>query len=123
MGRSDDFPPFAYERVAIADAVRISGISKRTLQNLALQGAIPGAAKPAGRCAYSDEVGRVFRPEVGHRADVKRATYSDAKRAIWDAPAWVVGDILSNGAEGQASSAGAHRLRRLSPARSMRYAL
>ena len=40
--------------------------------------------------AYSDEVGRVFRPEVGHRADVKRATYSDAKRAIWDAPAWVV---------------------------------
>jgi len=73
--------------------------------------------------AYSDEVGRVFRPEVGHRADVKRATYSDAKRAIWDAPAWVVGDILSNGAEGQASSAGAHRLRRLSPARSMRYAL
>ena len=73
--------------------------------------------------AYSDEVGRVFRPEVGHRADVKRATYSDAKRAIWDAPAWVVGDILSNGSEGQASSAGAHRLRRLSPARSMRYAL
>jgi hypothetical protein len=73
--------------------------------------------------AYSDEVGRVFRPEVGHRADMKRATYSDMKRAIWDAPAWVVGDILSNGAEGQASSAGAHRLRRLSPVRSMRYAL
>ena len=40
--------------------------------------------------AYSDEVGRVYRSEVGHRADVKRATCTDPKRAILGAPAWVV---------------------------------
>jgi len=40
--------------------------------------------------AYSDEVGRVFRPEVGHRTDVKRATCTDPKRAILGTPAWVV---------------------------------
>ena len=40
--------------------------------------------------AYSAEVGRLFRSEVGHRADVKRATCTDPKRAIFGAPAWVL---------------------------------
>jgi hypothetical protein len=58
-------------------------------------GSIAEGRKPTlrfGSCqnAYSDEVGRVFRAEVGHRAEVKRATCTDPKRAIWDAPAWVV---------------------------------
>ena len=35
------------ERVTIHDAVRITGICIRTLQNLAAQGQIPGAAKLA----------------------------------------------------------------------------
>lgn len=52
MARTDDITPFVRERVAIADAVRISGISKRTLQSLAWQGSIPGAAKPAGRWTF-----------------------------------------------------------------------
>lgn len=52
MALPDYMTPFARERVAIADAVRISGINKRTLQNMALLGAIPGAAKPAGRWTF-----------------------------------------------------------------------
>jgi hypothetical protein len=40
------------ERVAIADAVLISGLSKRTLQSLAAHGRIPGAGKPAGRWTF-----------------------------------------------------------------------
>jgi hypothetical protein len=40
---------FEIERVSISEAVRISGLKMRTLQNLATQGAIPVAAKPAGR--------------------------------------------------------------------------
>ena len=42
------------------------------------------------KTAYSAEVGRLFRSEVGHRADVKRATCTDPKRAIFGAPAWVL---------------------------------
>lgn len=52
MALPDYMTPFARERVAIADAVRISGINKRTLQSMALLGAIPGAAKPAGRWTF-----------------------------------------------------------------------
>ena len=43
---------FPIERVSISEAVRISGLKMRTLQNLAAQGAIPGAAKPAGRWTF-----------------------------------------------------------------------
>ena len=49
-----------------------------------------GLALAVERLVYSAEVGRVYRPEVGQRADVKRATYTDPKRAIWDAPARVM---------------------------------
>ena len=52
MGKSESFAQFALERVSIADAMRISGLKMRTLQNLAAQGAIPGAAKPAGRWTF-----------------------------------------------------------------------
>jgi hypothetical protein len=43
---------FQIERVSISEAVRISGLKMRTLQNLAAQGVIPGAAKPAGRWTF-----------------------------------------------------------------------
>ena len=52
MGKSQFFAQFEVERVSIEDAMRISGLKMRTLQNLAAQGAIPGAAKPAGRWTF-----------------------------------------------------------------------
>ena len=70
--------------------------------------------------AYSDEAGRAYRSEAGRRSNVKRATCTDPKRATLGVPVWVVRDNLSNGVQGQASSAEARRLRRLSPVRSMR---
>lgn len=52
MGIFSSYALFEIERVSIADAVQISGLKMRTLQNLAAQGAIPGAAKPAGRWTF-----------------------------------------------------------------------
>jgi hypothetical protein len=43
---------FEIERVGTAIASRITGIPIRTLQNLALEGQVPGAAKPAGRWTF-----------------------------------------------------------------------
>ena len=49
MRGADYNEPLGIERVSISQAVQISGLKMRTLQNLAAQGAIPGAAKPSGR--------------------------------------------------------------------------
>jgi hypothetical protein len=47
MRGADYSEPLGIERVSISQAVQISGLKMRTLQNLAAQGLIPGAA--AGR--------------------------------------------------------------------------
>lgn len=52
MRGADYSEPLGIERVSISQAVQISGLKMRTLQNLAAQGAIPGAAKPAGRWTF-----------------------------------------------------------------------
>jgi alkylation response protein AidB-like acyl-CoA dehydrogenase len=41
-----------------------------------------GFAMMMTKLAYSDEVGRLYRSEVGHRSDAKRAACTDPKRAI-----------------------------------------
>lgn len=52
MRGADYNEPLGIERVSISQAVQISGLKMRTLQNLAAQGVIPGAAKPAGRWTF-----------------------------------------------------------------------
>ncbi len=48
---------------------------------------------PTGLNAYSTEVGRVYRSEVDHRADAKRATCTVPKRAMKEVSARVVGEV------------------------------
>ena len=68
------------ERVTIHDAVRITGICVRTLQNLAAQGLIPGAAKPVGRWTFDITLLRKWaqqtpgKPEKWQRTYISEAT-------------------------------------------------
>jgi len=68
------------ERVTVLDAVRITGICARTLQNLAAQGLIPGAAKPAGRWTFDLLLLRKWaqqtpgKPEQWQRTYISEAT-------------------------------------------------
>ena len=68
------------ERVTVNDAVRITGICIRTLQNLAAQGLIPGAAKPAGRWTFDILLLRKWaqqtpgKPEKWQRTYISEAT-------------------------------------------------
>ncbi|WP_267348737.1 hypothetical protein [Sphingomonas sp. GM_Shp_2] len=64
------------ERVGIADAVLITGMSRRTLQSLAPS--IPGASKPAGRWLFA---------VAELRAWVTRTTRSSCRKISTSAPA------------------------------------
>jgi hypothetical protein len=84
MGKSETADHFELERVCIADAVRISGLKLRTLQNLAAQGAIPGAAKPAGRWTFDISQLRRWARETPEKAVPCRkiSTYVTASTGV-----------------------------------------
>lgn len=77
--RRTDLKLMQLERVTVHDAVRITGICIRTLQNLAAQGLIPGAAKPAGRWTFDIVLLRKWaqqtpgKPEKWQRTSISEA--------------------------------------------------
>ena len=65
------------ERVGIAQAALITGLSKRTLQDLAAS--IPGASMPAGRWLFDEAKLRAWVTRVSRKAPPCRKTSTSAK--------------------------------------------
>lgn len=80
-----EHPP---ERVRTAEAVRITGLSQRTLQEKAAAGLIPGARKVFGRWSFDvcelarlGTAPRIVRNEIGMQGRIARVRDEDTQKA------------------------------------------
>lgn len=62
------------ERVPVSQAALIAGLPKRTLQDLAARGAIPGAGKPAGRWTFDVRLLRQWAARVERKRECRTST-------------------------------------------------